>query len=268
MEAIYSFKKIFNHFKPTNENFYRLAKISISLAKRYYKTKLYCDTQTFIEFKKNGLVFDEVVILKELEEYNGKLYCIPKINAMLNQTEPYVMLDFDSLIMEKLESTHTITYGYYEVDLINNISNNAHMSWINEGYLEPFSKIKDLYTQHELNMFDWRQFPNTSLIMVKNPYLVRTIFNKIFSRIEMPIVEETTTTLIEQFLLHQHVRMFGTDYGVFTDGPIDSTNNLMETMHTKKYLHLDINEDGFEDTLDMLEEFFKKYIIKPKNIIL
>jgi hypothetical protein len=58
--------------------------------------------------------------------------------------------------------------------------------------------------------------------------------------------------------------MFGVDYGVFTDGPIDTNKNLIETMHTKKYLHLNINDDGFEDTLEMLEEFFKKYLIKPE----
>jgi hypothetical protein len=268
MEAIYSFKRIFNHYKPLSENFYRLAKISISLAKRYYNTKLYCDTEAFIDFKKNGLIFDEVVILKELDEYNGNLYCIPKINAMLNQTEPYVMLDFDSLIMEKLESTHTITYGYYEVDLINYPSNNAHMSWINEGYLEPFQKIKDLYTQHELNRFDWRQFPNTSLLMVKNPGLVRTIFNEMFTKIEPSLVEETTTTLIEQFLLHQYVRMSRADYGVFTDSPIETVDNLAELMHTKKYLHLNINEDGFDKALDMLEDYYKKYLLTPKKEIL
>lgn len=268
MEAIYSFKQIFNHYKPVNEKFYRLAKLSIALAKRYYKTKLYCDTQTFINFKKNGLVFDEIVILEELEKYDGKLYCIPKINAMLNQTEPYVMLDFDSLIMEKLESTHTITYGYYEVDLINKKSNDSDISWIISGYLEPFSKVKDLFEREDLNRFDWRQFPNTSLLMVKNPLLVKSIFNKIFNKIEKSVVEQTTTTLIEQFLLHQYVQMSGVDYGVFVDAPVSSNENLIEKMHTKKYLHLDINEDGFDKSLDMLEELYKKYLTSPKPTML
>ena len=61
MVAIYSFKKFDGHYKPINDDFLRLAKLSVKSAKKYYKTRFYSDQESFDFFTENGIIFDEFV---------------------------------------------------------------------------------------------------------------------------------------------------------------------------------------------------------------
>ena len=55
MIAIFAFKITPGHYKPLNDDFIRLAKLSVKSAKKYYKTKFYCDNDSLIFFNKHGI---------------------------------------------------------------------------------------------------------------------------------------------------------------------------------------------------------------------
>lgn len=264
MNAIYAYKEFSNHYKPLNDDFYELSKLSIISAKKYYKTVLYCDSVTNKKFIENGLLFDEVIILDKIENYGGNLYCIPKIMAMMEQKEPYIMLDFDSIILEPITSNHTITYGHYEVNLMNN-SNDDVINWYHESYIKPFREhLKNYFNNDELNFFDWIKTPNFSLLIVNNPYIVNHIYRTIIDRIPLNVMEKCTATLIEQFLCHQFLNILKVDYGVLINEmyllDFDFNNKEFNTKHFlfKKYVHININDVKIKEIIKLLGDYLQQ----------
>lgn len=259
MNAIYSFKEFPEHNKPINNNFYDLAKISIKSAKKYYNTVLYCDMEVYNKFTENGLIFDKVVILDEITNYQGRLYCYPKICAMMQQTEPYIMLDFDSVILEKIETTHTITYGYYEVDLNKHINSHGLM-WAVYHHLELFEKIKHLFPLNETINYDWTTYPNFSVLVVKNPFIISHIYKTILNTIPSEELEKLTPTFVEQFMCYQYVKMYGVDYGVLVDNMFEHDYNIycddfkIERFISKKYQHVHLHDLKLDKILGLFNQ--------------
>ena len=100
MKAIFTFKKIDGHYKPRDERFVQMAKLSVLSASRFYKTKLYTDTYGKYFFESRGIKFDEVEILESIDKYKGGLEVIPKIYTLLEQTEPYIHINLETIIFE------------------------------------------------------------------------------------------------------------------------------------------------------------------------
>jgi hypothetical protein len=256
MNAIYAFKEFPNHYKPLCDNFYELAKLSIISAKKYYKTVLYCDNETNQKFNDNGLFFDEVIILDKIENYDGRLYCTPKIFAMLEQDEPYVMLDFDSVIIEPITSNHSISYGYFEVDLINNCDDDI-IEWYYHSYITPFREnLKQYFTKKEMLLFDWNRVPNFSLMLINNPHIIKHIFNSIINRIPLEVMERCTPTLVEQFLCFQFLTILSIDNGPLINQmygwDLDNVEHIEQNFLFKKYTHVNINDPNISEILTLL----------------
>lgn len=231
--AIYSYKILDDYWKGQSDTFYTLAKLSLKLAKRYYKTVLYCDRITDKKFRENGLIFDEVIILNSLREVNSKNYGLSKIYAMMEETEPYVILDLDTLIFEPINTTHTITYGYKEVEP-EKISNK---NYVNEYYLDSYNNFKDKIG-FEL---DWLTFPNNSLVVVNNPFIVKEIYQKILKIIDGDY-SKTTVQFYEQFLLYNYLKEYKVDVGfLYEFAPFSEFLDKYDVTNAiaKKFIHLD-----------------------------
>jgi len=225
MKVIYSFKKFNHHYKPLDDTFYKVAAASIASASKFYKTKLYCDSQSAALFQEKEIKFDEVVILDSINDYNGKLYCIPKILAMIEESEPYIHLDLDAMIFEKIYSPHTITYGYKEIELKNN-SRTDQIDYLNKFYINPYNEfLKDRF--EDLNP-SWSTIPNHAFVMVKSPELVKTIYSQLLDKIPFDSLERISPMLIEQFLLYQVLKNNKTDIGWVSEFPTEIiTDKLM-----------------------------------------
>jgi len=256
MNVIFAYNKMTYHYKPMNEDFIRLAKLAVKSAKKYYRTKFYGDQESFDFFTKNEITFDDVIILdqEQIDKYFN-IYSISKIYGMMNETEPYILMDFDVVLFEKLESKHTITYGMPEAD-VGKDTKFESLTWIYDSYVLPFRKvIKNYYSQKEIGEFDWSVFPSFCVMMVKNPIFVKNVYEEIFQRLPRRAICQSTPTVIEQFLLHQNVVKYHVDYGFFLDYNYYNTNddfNIMETM-SKKFLHLNINHKNIKNELDFIE---------------
>ena len=161
--AIYSYKLIENYWKGQSDEFFKLAALSVKLAKRHYRNvAFYTDRKTERKFKEYGIEFDEVIYLDSFKNVNEHTYGLSKIYAMMEQVEPYVILDFDTLLFENIQTPHTITYGYKEGEP----ENIGGTRYINRYYLQPYEELKD---KIDIQL-DWLTFPNNSFVAVKNPY--------------------------------------------------------------------------------------------------
>mgnify|MGYP000114721365 FL=1 len=203
MKVIYSFKQFSNHYKPLDDSFYRLAKYSVECASKWYKTKLYSDKTSIKVFNSYGVYFDEYEVLEEIEQYKGRNYCIPKLYAMIAETNPYIHLDFDAIVFEKLNFKESITYGNVEIDLKYRANTDA-IHYILKHYIEPYRLVLKDKFDTEIDD-DWDEIPNHSLIAVKNPDLVRSIYTNILSLVAENELEKVTPMIIEQYLLYRYL---------------------------------------------------------------
>lgn len=259
MIAIFAFTIIPDHYKPLNEDFIRLARLSVKSAKKFYKTKIYCDAKSLMFFSEHGIFFDQVVKIDSFVDDYPDHYSISKIYAMMNETEPYILLDFDTVLFEKIESTHTITYGQPETDLSRKHINADAISFVYDFYVKPFDNhIKKYYNQYELGQFNWTLYPCFCLVMVKNPIIMQDIFKIIFNLISKEDIARITPSLLEQFLSHQYVIKHGVDFGFVTHDQYFNPGdfNSLELI-SKKYAHLHINDKMIKDELNYLEEIIK-----------
>lgn len=258
MNAIYSFKPAISelgeyvHYKPINDNFFELARLSISSVSKFYKTFLYTDSKTAKLFEEHGLVFDNVVILNSIENTRIQNYALPKIYAMLEQKEPFVMFDFDTVIGEKLESDMDITYAYYEVDLTETFDPNI-LSYVQDSYVKPFhDKFINYYDTLFVDNFDWRRYPNFCALMVNNVDLIKECYWDLLKRVPIDIIENTPPTLSEQFLLHQHVISKKKSYGTFIDHATHT-----HIFKKQKLYHISINDENYHDFIETIQNLIK-----------
>ena len=257
MTAIFAFKIIDNHYKPINDDFIRLTKLSVKSAKKFYKTKIYCDVNSHNFFTQNNILFDEVVIINEFIDDYPTQYSIPKIYAMIKETEPYILMDLDVVLFEKLESSRTITYGYPEINLNRNVNLND-VTWAHDSYIKPFiNNIQKYYSEQELSAMNWSIYPCFCVVIVKNPLIMSTIFKTLFKLIDIKDINEITPTLLEQFLSHQYIIKHNVDFGFISEEATDDTYDPNDfdklKLISNKFLHLQTNKPTITNQLNFLE---------------
>lgn len=211
MKVIYSFKQFKKHYKPLNSAFFRLAKYSVECSSKWYRTKLYSDSSSREIFNSYGIYFDEYEILESIETYSGNSYCIPKIYSMISESSPYIHLDFDAIIYENLVLQNSITYGNTEVDLTYRANTDA-INYVQEQYIKPYTAYLQGLFEKEVDI-EWGEIPNHSLIAVKNPELVSSVYKNILNKVGKSKIEKVTPMLIEQFLLYRYLKKNEVDIG-------------------------------------------------------
>jgi hypothetical protein len=261
MKAIFCFNKVHYHYKPINNDFLKLAKLSVKSAKKYYKTKFYGDRVSLNYFNNNDITFDEVVIINDdyISQYKN-IYSISKIFAMMNEIEPYILLDFDVILLEKLESNHTITYGQPEI-VLDVGATIDDFNWAYNSYINPFEKyVRQYYPNEEVINFKWSVYPSFCALMVNNPLFVSDTYKSIFNRLPKEIINQITPTLFEQLLLHQNVLIYNVDFGFFIERNNYYNNNNNEKygldhikLSSQKFVHCNINKENIKDHLNYLE---------------
>lgn len=261
MKVIYAFKFFEKeHSKPHNKTFYQIAKLSVDITKKFYDTKLYCDRKSLEMFTHYDITFDDVEILDDIESYDGPITSMPKIIAMMKQTEPYIILDLDCIITQKLPVVSTIQYAYPETHQIllhsymnDNLSN--YLNHIDKYYKAPYEKFKDRF--NDWFVVDPYTTPNNCLVIVNNPFMVTEFFKDIFKKFVPEEYYEMGSIFLEQFLLYHYIKNFNVDVSYLNE----SFNNpkfinLDCRITTYKFLHfLDYNND---DTVDDKIEYISK----------
>jgi len=239
MDAIYSFKKL-KHYKPFDETFFRLASLSIQSAKQFYNTILYADEPSSNFLLDNGLKFDKVVILGSIANYNGSNYAMPKILTMINRTEPYIHLDFDSILIEKPQSTNPVSFPFPEINS-NNIYDYSTHKYVYDAYVKCFiDQVLNKVSLKKQNIIKWDIFPNNSALLVNNPKIVSSIFKEIITEFVPNQLELLSPSAVEQ----QYLLSFLTYYQVPYDFRSNTCNFSIQEYNQKtkseQFYYLDI----------------------------
>lgn len=256
MVAVYSYKMRYKHYKPLNDEFVRLAKLSVQSAKKYYKTKFYCDSESLKFFTDNGIFFDEVIILNDDPSDYPTVFSISKIYAMMRETEPYILLDFDVVLLEELKPSNTITYGHPEIQINHKYIGLDTLLFTFDHYIKPFNEhIRKYFNNEDLSKIDWLTYPSFCVVMVQNPILISEIYRDILKTLSKEDIANIPTELLEQFLCHQQIVNHKVDYGFLSlDHYINGGDfNTIEIL-SKKYLHLNINDNKTTDVITYLEK--------------
>ncbi len=259
MKAIFTFKKIDGHYKPRDERFVQMAKLSVLSVSRFYKTKLYTDTYGKYFFESRGIKFDEVEILESIDKYKGTLEVMPKIYTLLEQTEPYVHINLETIIFEKIYSPHTITCSYWDLDLNNNPKLDQFESMMYH-YQAPWRKYADdLFEELEPKFC---RVPNTSFLMVKNPKAITEIYKTILSKFEPHTLDVCDTPqLFENFLPYQFILKNKIDFGFVNDYGSEDIVNKPEGSY-KLYNLSDYWAKDYNVVIDELKKISLKFGMK------
>jgi hypothetical protein len=266
MKVIYSHKILPHVYKPFDDIFYDVAKKSIECAKKFYKTKLYCDLESKDLFEKKGLVFDEIEILPEIQNYKGSIFSVPKILTMIHETEPYIHIDFDVLLFDKLNVKKDVTFGYSDVDFIKF----PHLHVIDDitsKYVKPFKEyFIECFKNENYGSWSWNLIPNNCVIVVKNPKIVSDIYTDILEKVNGIIDIEITdgninagyAMFIEQYMLGNKLLESDIEFDfVYENGnnfPFYNEECLDSPFMDNKFIHL----QGFNTKKNMTKKVLNK----------
>ena len=253
MKAIYSYVILENFWKQRTEDFFKLARVSVEYSKKLYPTVLYTDTYSKTIFDKEGVIFDEYVVNDSLfKDVNEHTYGLSKFVIFENENSPYISLDLDTILFQKLYSEKAIVYGYKEIDFKEafydsmelkapNIEQKQfHMDYTEKYYWKYFMLMDEQFSKRKLLHYT-DTYPSNSLVMVNNPSLMKDCALQVRELIDQSY-RKFTVQFYEQYLLYALLRNYKASIGfLHKKTPIIDLNNdykLAELLRYK-FLHLD-----------------------------
>jgi hypothetical protein len=269
VKAIFAYKIFENYWKPKDDYFWTVARLSVEYASKFYRTCLYADTKTQKILSANGLEFDEFVDSTELfKTVTEHSYGMTKVLTMIEQTEPYIILDLDTVIFSAVNSTSHICYGHKEINLeaIKPVGDKIpDLYYLEEYYKRPYERFKLKYDL-QLRDINWNYFPSNSLILVNSPFLVSQIYTEILELMSEDIFmvpPPYTVQFYEQFLFYNFFNHLKLEvdfiYQVPPGGTYDDFVNLLD-LYQFKYLHLDTYDRSAstKKVIDLLKKTLDK----------
>jgi hypothetical protein len=251
MKVIYTFKKFKNIPNIENPIFLDMARLSVQYSKMFYKTELYCDEKSKKFFDKNNIKFDNVFVLDEIENYDGEMYTIPKMITYSKQTEPYIHLDFDTIVLKHLTFNKSVTFGYHDEDYSQYI-NIKYSPFVYNTYINTFENhIKNYYDPNEYLQWRWMKFTNNSLFAVNDYIFVSNTYSEILERLKdvtlLPDPEINIGQFLEQFLIVSYLDSHKKNYDcLYKKNPLEvlkesnpyKLDNVFNIPNKLKFIHL------------------------------
>ena len=246
MNAIFAYKNLDKFWKVKDELYWKIAKLSVDNAAKFYTTVLYADDKTYSLFQSKGIKFDvyknSTDLFKDVTEH---CYAMPKILVAIEQKEPYILLDLDTVLFSKISSTKMVCYGHKEIYVDQNkpIEDKLlDVQYLEEYYSRPYNKVGKSFG---VKVFDWVSYPSNSLLLVNAPAIVSEIYKKIVNELKREIYTippPLTMQFYEQFLFYNILKQLKVDYEFIYDKPtweLFPDNVGVFDILSIKYLHLD-----------------------------
>ena len=258
--------------------FYNYADLAVKSASKYYKTYLYTDKKGKQLFEHYGIKFTDVIVLDEIEKYQGNLICMPKIFAMMAQNEPYIHLDFDTYTTGRHNLNTSVGFAYPEIDLKSPSVSSETIEYANSQYVQVYNEFfKGRFEEKFEITWDWSVVPNFSTFIVNKPSIVKMIYSKILSETENYLYSKDTpsrlATFVEQFLFGKYLEYYNIDHSfcykirpititkneVYINGNkifLDKPEEIIEFLQASNYSHFSGYKKcpPFSTVVDMLRE--------------
>ena len=273
--AIYSYKILDKFWKERGDSFFKLAEVSVFNAKKLYHTVLYSDQHTKLVFDSKEIFFDSYVTSDKLfEDVNEHTYGLSKLFAMLDQTEPYVTLDLDTVIFEKVTTSAPVTYGYKEINLASKTTfplRTLQLEYVKEYYYNCHSYFEPRVEDRDIE-FDWNFFPSNSLIYVNNPEIMKEVILEMLNLVNKDY-RKMTVQYYEQFLVYNLLKFYDVKIKFLYNNvpnPDLSSGITYNSLIKNKFLHLDAyyRDMGYQQAINILygKLISSNLIQKNKNI--
>jgi hypothetical protein len=250
-------------------------RLSVQAANKFYNTYVYCDTASAKLFRLNQIPFSKIISVDWLDKYDFPNWGLAKLETMLNQTEPYIHIDLDTIITKELNiPTTDISWGYAEVDFNSSINEDklSHhlIDYVYNNYLKIAKKYEDC------SKFDYLKIVNASLIIVKKPYPIRDVITELHSRIVLyrNILSSKINMFIEQFLFYQLIKDKGhiehsiisnsnyNDLTLFWINEIKHDESVMDNFYNNRFIHIPQMDKFTDDDFD----FIYSYLIEKLDL--
>jgi len=260
------------HHKGFTERGVLVMKLSVESANKFYKTFVYCDSKSAKLFKVNKIPFHRIVVVDWLDEYDFPNWGLAKLETMLHQTEPYIHIDFDTILTKKFEPrTDDITWGYGEINLVQ--SNTLTYEVID--HLNLYYDVAKKYEEYKT--FDYSQIANASTIIVNSPHPIGDVIKEVKQRIidYKDIISPQMNMFIEQFIFFQLIKsksyisnsfLSTSDYNdlnVYWMYEIQKQNNIFDKFINNGFIHW----PNMNDISDNMFDYFYKRFIDTLNLI-
>lgn len=163
MKIIHTYLKTEKGSKLDKLHMYSMC-LSLYLAKRHYeKVVLYTDIETAELVKRFGLPYDEINT-QLLDGVEVRTFSIPKLMVYSAQTEPYIHIDLDSFIYEKIHfDDEEVIYSTYPEGSEHGVDFGKNARSFYNTYISSSFEIQDKLDEEFLKEVNFTRVPNMSL---------------------------------------------------------------------------------------------------------
>lgn len=270
MKAIYSYIILKNFWKKRTDDFFRLSKLSVEYTSKLYPTVLYTNTETKKVFDEKGIVFDEYIVDDSLfVDVNEHTYGLSKFIIFENQQGPYISLDLDTILFQKLHTSDAITYGYKEINLHEGFFDSTtlsspniaqkqfHIDYTEKYYWKYFMLMDEYFSKRKLLHYT-DTYPSNSLIVVNNPSLMKECALEVKEIIDGSY-RKFTVQFYEQYLLYALLRNYKAKIGfLHKKTPIIDLSEEYRLSQILRFpfVHLD-TYDRDENVMELVNRLYK-----------
>lgn len=222
--------------------------LSALLAKKNYgNIHLYCDDSTAKLVKEIGIPYDTIDV-EVLKDFKGKTFSIPKLLTFAAQTEPYIHIDFDTFIFDRIDFEK---YGGRTIYAHKDYSTQTGVGYISlfgfyKTYLNTLFEAREILGKEILENIDVTHIPNMCIFGSFNYELVAKACKEILVIYEenKPFWDEKfyNACVLEQLLIPTVMKKIDPEY--MTDG--------YNYFYLKEHNVFDIDEENY-DNLDILK---------------
>jgi hypothetical protein len=246
------------------EVYLRMSELSVNSIRKHYKElTLYTTPEVAELVKKRGIQYStiDVDLFKESSSVPLGNYAIPKILCYLAQEQPFLHLDYDVVLLNKLNITQDFLIGYYDFDLVSRETKPTDLNRLHDYYLKDLTHIHEYLPIEVQNTVDLRVLPNFSIFGVKNLRLNKAIYQSILEfynkNIEIFKKLNHTPSMVEQFLFTVYLT-----YYLNREKTVEESINIVEKQYIKPQEYLNGNKH-FANFLHLQsEKYDSEFLIK------
>lgn len=286
MDIVYSYKRILYNKKELTPAFWNMAKLSVTYANRFYNTILYCDSKTKELFESKNIPIKKYVELKEIENYTGVIYPMPKIYGLIkhcsdNPNTPFFHIDLDTVIINKLtEPSESIAFSHPEIGLKKRVTPSV-IEFLQRSYVKPYEMLN---LSEQIGEYDFSFVPNYNIIYIKNGILAKKYLEELKNIIETnkvilskklgDVLEAGVSQLLEQYTFYHLLKRDKIETGLyskfgtfdFLDGWVRLGNDIInddevDIVQLQKYDYLHLSSyDVFLNTTNKVVKLLMKEV--------
>jgi len=186
--------------------------LSALLAKKNYGNIHFYTTQEISkQVQEIGIPYDSIDC-DVLSGLKTKTFSIPKLKVFEAQKEPYIHIDTDTLLFDKLPDRNNVDILYPHPDMGSGFDLVGQI----RSYYALFYVLEDQHTEFKIKNLNINDVPNFNFIVVKNPHLFSKATKKSLKHYykNKRVIDKMTygACYIEQLMIHLNLMEISEEY--------------------------------------------------------